>query len=71
MAGGDHDQRIASHGPCTIAFPNIARAELDMFIDTQVSEDDPVERLHIGINQRVYLMQNSTALAPEAQYWPR
>lgn len=38
---GTLDQRLASHGPCTIAFPNIARAELDMFIDTQVSDDDP------------------------------
>ncbi len=38
---GTLDQRLASHGPCTFAFPDMARSELDMFIGTQVLEDDP------------------------------
>lgn len=38
---GTIDQRLASHGPCTIAFPDIARSELEMFVDTQIGDDDP------------------------------
>ncbi len=39
---GTLDQRLASHGPCTFAFPNMARSELDMFIGTQIQKDDPL-----------------------------
>lgn len=38
---GTLDQRIASHSACTFAFPDIARAELDMFVGTQIQPDDP------------------------------
>ena len=33
---GTIDQRMVSHVPCTVAFPSVAKAELDMFIDTQM-----------------------------------
>jgi uncharacterized protein (DUF608 family) len=38
---GTLDQRLASHAPCTMAFPDLAKSELDMFIGTQVAVDDP------------------------------
>jgi len=38
---GTIDQRLVSHVPCTVAFPEIAKSELDMFIETQMQADDP------------------------------
>jgi len=38
---GTIDQRLVSHVPCTVAFPNVAKSELDMFIDTQMQAGDP------------------------------
>lgn len=38
---GTIDQRMASHAPCTFAFPKIAKSELQMFVETQIQENDP------------------------------
>ena len=36
---GTIDQRIASHTPCTIAFPKLGKSDLEMFCDTQITAD--------------------------------
>ena len=37
---GTIDQRLVSHVPSTVAFPKVAKSELDMFIETQMQPDD-------------------------------
>jgi uncharacterized protein (DUF608 family) len=36
---GTIDQRIASHTPCTIAFPKLGKSDLSMFCETQITEE--------------------------------
>ena len=36
---GTIDQRIASHTPCTLAFPKLGKSDLEMFCDTQITAD--------------------------------